>query len=308
MKDSVKFRVPGSEVLKYSGVFQKTDHCDGGFFLSPWNGDLFVLKEGEIKTEFESNAPHCIDQASYLQQAETFRNQIINRGLQKAIYSRVKKVDSVKSPDHVFNQLVNEYPEAFVYLIRSHEHGTWLGASPEILLKAEGNKAETMSLAGTIAGDQDWSSKEEEEQSYVSEFIGPMLKEQGATELIEHPTIEFQAGPVRHLLNRFEFNLDSNKQMTLLKSLHPTPAVCGLPKEESLKLINEIESHDRELYTGYLGVKSDRLDAYVNLRCAKYFGGKYYLFLGSGFTRDSSPNAEWIETENKALTLINVLK
>ena len=86
--------------------------------------------------------------------------------------------------------------------------------------------------------------------------------------------------------------------------MHPTPAVCGLPKEKALDLIYKTEPYDREYYAGYLGmVEKDTVDFYVNLRCMKIYENTAALFVGGGITANSVAKKEWEETELKAETL-----
>ena len=89
-----------------------------------------------------------------------------------------------------------------------------------------------------------------------------------------------------------------------MKALHPTPAVCGLPPEEAHSLIRSAETHDRKLYTGFLGINTaDSLQLFVNLRCMEVSTTGHTLYLGGGLTRGSKLEKEWAETEHKARTL-----
>ena len=104
----------------------------------------------------------------------------------------------------------------------------------------------------------------------------------------------------------FKFNLNGTSPLTLAFEIHPTPAVCGVPTIEALKKIKHIELHDRALYAGIIGVvDEENANLYVNLRCAQFTQGKAHLYVGGGLTSQSDPEAEWEETERKALTLIN---
>jgi isochorismate synthase len=96
--------------------------------------------------------------------------------------------------------------------------------------------------------------------------------------------------------------------------LHPTPAVCGLPKNEALSFILEHEIHNREFYSGFLGpvnMTSGRgrnsSSLYVNLRCMKLRENTAILYAGCGITVESEPEKEWQETELKANTLLSVI-
>ena len=83
--------------------------------------------------------------------------------------------------------------------------------------------------------------------------------------------------------------------------MHPTPAVCGFPKEFCKEAISEFEDHSRSFYAGYIKVETDEtIQYFVNLRCAEIFQNAALLYVGGGITADSSPEKEWQETELKA--------
>jgi isochorismate synthase len=185
----------------------------------------------------------------------------------------------------------------------------WIGASPETLLKVEGEKVKTMALAGSrpLGSKLEWGKKEMEEQAYVAHFVEQRLIKHCSTykKFDQHSLI---AGPLEHLCTEYEGKLTSNSFVELLNDLHPTPAVCGIPVGAAKKMISEFEIHKRRDYTGFIGVlsKNDK-QFYVNLRSALIQEHNIYLFLGGGITKDSIPEDEWKETELKAKTLVQFL-
>ncbi|MEL6537509.1 MAG: chorismate-binding protein [Bacteroidota bacterium] len=96
----------------------------------------------------------------------------------------------------------------------------------------------------------------------------------------------------------------------MLKLLHPTSAVCGMPKETSEAFLAKHEGYSRELYAGYLGPVNvqEFTSLYVNLRCMQYLGQEAILYAGAGVTIDSNPQKEWEETELKCNTLLSVIQ
>ena len=95
----------------------------------------------------------------------------------------------------------------------------------------------------------------------------------------------------------------------MLKLLHPTSAVCGMPLENSLAFLKSHEGYNRQFYSGYLGpvnVKKESL-IYVNLRCMQLFPDRVRLYAGAGVTADSVAETEWNETEMKMLTLQKII-
>ena len=110
-----------------------------------------------------------------------------------------------------------------------------------------------------------------------------------------------------HLNTEFEFDADllKNNLAEFIETLHPTPAVCGYPKEKALDLIFQTEQHNREYYAGFCGPVNfkDRTDLFVNLRCMKILPEHLGLFVGGGFTTHSQPAKEWEETTLKSQTI-----
>ena len=107
---------------------------------------------------------------------------------------------------------------------------------------------------------------------------------------------------VKHLISYLSFLLKYNTQLSeLIHSLHPTPAVCGIPLESSRNYILKNEGYNRDFYAGYIGLETPDFDKYfVNLRCARLYNNGALLFVGGGITAQSNPQKEWTETELKA--------
>jgi isochorismate synthase len=95
----------------------------------------------------------------------------------------------------------------------------------------------------------------------------------------------------------------------LIESLHPTPAVCGLPKETAVQFILENENYKRTYYAGYLGElnMNGNTQLVVNLRCMEIENNKISLFVGGGITKGSIPEKEFEETVTKAMVMKKVL-
>ena len=115
------------------------------------------------------------------------------------------------------------------------------------------------------------------------------------------------AGPAEHRRTDIVFSGDADPYR-VIRTLHPTPAVGGLPRQEALELIRELEPHDRMLYSGPVGIVSpNESHVFVNLRCMQVSHGNVHLFAGGGITAGSDPAAEWEETELKLRTLLRFL-
>lgn len=208
------------------------------------------------------------------------------------------------------------YVHSYVYLFHTPQTGYWLGATPEILLACEGKEARTMALAGTqlLEGGtlpEPWSEKNIREQAYVTEYILSCLREGGLSPEAEGPYTA-TAGELAHLRTDIRFTLPSLGQLgRLLSALHPTPAVCGLPKSAAFRFIGEHEGYDRSYYAGFLGRLSPggRTALYVNLRCMSCPSEPegLRLYAGGGLLPESVLEAEWQETERKLQTMKYVI-
>ena len=235
----------------------------------------------------------------------------IHRGhFEKVVLSRKITIKEVVNPFKSFTNMVIRYPSAFCYLFYHPKVGTWLAATPETLFQSNGNNFQTMALAGTQPfkeGEVHWLSKEKEEQQIVTDTIVQQL--QGYTEKIEVSAPKtVQAGKVMHLCTIIKGKIKENKAFEIIQRLHPTPAVCGYPTKEARTFIIENELYNRQYYTGYCGWVSNNNQAlYVNLRCMQITAKETFLYVGGGITKDSIPEKEYEETQNKAQTMITIL-
>lgn len=245
-----------------------------------------------------------IEQDEYLKKCNFFIHHLKHSVLNKLILSRVKYVPVFKDLRQTFLNLCKKYPSAFVYLFQLNGE-TWLGATPERLASVKNNTLKTMALAGTKAANasRDWTEKEREEHQLVVDFIRSTLHHL-STQIM--PTETVKLNQLEHLKTEISASLPAGTSfLEIVKKLHPTPAVCGLPQQEALHFILENEGYSRSFYTGFLGFTDNKgADLFVNLRCAQIFSNITKLYVGGGITAKSKALDEWEETELKAKTLI----
>ncbi len=316
MRTVLKYRIPKKDKVERTGNFILVNSLDNvhGFVVSSFDKQQqYIFVDGGVDSIIDQKAApiFSMDKSQYCDMATKFLIALRKNNISKAIFSRVKTVHEAVEPTNLFDNLCAAYPNAFVYLISSPLFGTWVGATPEILLNAENNAASTVALAGTMNVDSTipWGEKEKREQLYVEQFIEDKLKLLKLQSFVKSDVHEVIAGPVKHLCTSFEFELNNCSVAQVVNELHPTPAVSGLPQEMALELIQQFEPHQRELYAGFIGViGAEASNIYVNLRCAKIEERELHLFVGGGFTADSDIEKEWIETEIKAETILNVLQ
>ncbi len=238
---------------------------------------------------------------------------ILGSTFQKVVLSRAVKLRGKQDPQQLFCQLARTYSDAFCYWWYHPTTGHWLGASPELLLASQLNEVTIMSLAGTrksVPGQfVNWHKKEIEEQALVSAYIRDVLSNHG-TDISQEGPKTIQAGSLAHIGTQFKARLLTDPS-SLLKDLHPTPAVCGVPKEKARRFIQQHEGYKREYYTGYLGLLSSDpkipSELYVNLRCMKCDENSVTVYVGCGITAASDPEMEWQETVDKCQTMFKIL-
>lgn len=256
--------------------------------------------------------PTVISRRDYQIEAQAFLNSFPLLGVEKGVYSRVKQTPfRGEKALELFYELEATYPNAFCYLISSAEFGTWIGATPELLMNQQGMVCKTVALAGTHGENEahDWTPKELEEHAFVVDAIKETLERNACVEIEASGPYVVQAGPVQHLKTDFQALLTRPNAWSIALDLHPTPAVCGTPRKNAMEAIATREMHDRELYTGFIGLfEEGNTNLFVNLRCAQLFADKAFLYVGGGFTVDSVPDLEWEETEHKAETLLRAMK
>lgn len=230
--------------------------------------------------------------------------------LPKLVYSRRKIFTDFNTIDlkESFNNLCKSYPNAFRYLFNDGKNA-WMGAFSEVLGKF--NKTthafETMALAGTLPVSEAWSEKEIEEQKPVTSYIQNIL-DNYTDQVFQSETYDHIAGNIKHLRTDFKTHIQPQDLDQLIQDLHPTPAVCGIPKDFCNDNIRKYEKFPREFYAGYIKVETEESILYfVNLRCARLYQDRIHIFVGGGITDLSNPEKEWIETELKSEAILKNL-
>ncbi len=253
------------------------------------------------------------DQEFYENQVAKVIEAIKIGNLNKVVLSRSVTYE-ISTMDYftAYSALANSYPSVFTYALYHPQIGFWMGATPEQLVGVEGKNLDTVALAGTAlwnsAGSLHWGEKEKTEQLLVVQDIKEVLAP-FANSWKNSIATTVQAGLLAHLKTDINVELKEHcldQVFTIAELLHPTAAVSGFPRSKAIELLDQVEIHDREYYTGYLGPINEEisvLNLYVNLRCMKVEEGKAVLFAGGGITKDSIPSKEYEETEHKLDTL-----
>ncbi len=252
------------------------------------------------------------NQADYESKIESVMDFVKENKLSKLVLARLKlvnfqglKVDFIQS----FLNLCDAFPGAFAYVFIKNGK-CWMGAFSEVL--GDFNKKtfefKTMSLAGTLPLNEDWTTKEIQEQKTVTDFVSKTL-ESFSVNVEQSEISDHVSGNIKHLRTDFTAKIQADEVEELIKNLHPTPAVCGIPKDICKSAIENFEKFPRDLYAGYIKIETpEKIQYFVNLRCAEFFTNAALIHVGGGITAESSPEKEWQETELKAEAILkNVL-
>jgi isochorismate synthase len=274
--------------------------------------------ESRPQSDWNGAAPVVTEREAYMEQVDAIKSSISTGAFQKAVLSRIKVVDGrhMEIVPKLYQAICRKHPNAFTYLFKSDEH-FWLGASPEPLLRLRDGRVSTVSLAGTRPYAEKhldinrWTAKEVLEQEYVTRYIHDVLREFEVKDYRVSSSYVKKAGNLLHL--RTDFTLDyerlNGRLWDFVDAMHPTPAVAGQPKEDAISFIKQLEPHDRDYYTGFMGplLHHGETDLFVNLRCMKITPGYISLYIGGGITLESDPAEEWNETKLKALSLLKIM-
>lgn len=336
-KPFVVYRKPNE--VKIFGVCQQTSELHtlksfetSGFIFSPFNktevkiifpfdacNKISSVIEKDFKVnkatlKFESFKDETVKN-NYISVVQKTIDFIKNKEAKKIVLSR-KETISLKSIEvfNVLKKMLNSYKNAFVYLWFHPKVGLWMGATPERLISVDKQlNLKTMALAGTQKFEGTlqvkWHEKELIEQQYVTDYILENISNK-ITEIQTKGPYTAKAGSLIHLRTDISAKLKaSNILGDLINSLHPTPAICGIPKNVATDFILKNEHYNRTFYSGYLGElninKSTNL--YVNLRCMQVVVNNVILYIGGGITDKSIAENEWEETAAKAEIMKQVL-
>jgi menaquinone-specific isochorismate synthase len=270
---------------------------------------------------FEKNSPDS--------EIHNWSNQI-NSALEKISTGKLSKVVLARYKDCQFNELQNNlallerleenFETCYTFAYRNGD-SVFFGASPEKLFKISNGFIETDALAGSIPR----GTSKDEDDNYTEELL------QSEKNLAEHKSvidffleqltpvtekILFDSQPsikkyrnIQHLYSHIRAKLKQNTSIfSLLELLHPTPAVCGMPKAEALKTINDLEDFDRGMYAGVLGWFNleNEGEFVVGIRSALLHGKFLRAFAGCGIVAGSESLSEFNETELKLRPILSL--
>jgi menaquinone-specific isochorismate synthase len=254
--------------------------------------------------------------------AEKALNELNKGSVKKLVLSRAYNfhLNSKIIWSSLLNELFKRFPDCYLFYIKKN-NSVFFGSSPEMFLKVTDNVAEVESVAGSaprgekLESDYELerslrtSEKNHKEHIFVSEFISNILIHYSDNvRIIEEKQIR-KLDNIQHLITRISAELNSKENLfELIDSLFPTPAVCGVPKESAMNLIRKLESHDRGLYSGLVGIMDfeGNCELAVSIRSALVRESKVTAFAGAGLVKNSDAEEEFLEINLKLNTILSL--
>ena len=224
------------------------------------------------------------------------------------------------SPLALYRSLRSLNPSPYMFYFNFEDYHV-VGASPEILVRLEGDCVTVRPIAGTrkrgatpeedraLAEDLLADQKELAEHTQLLDLgrndCGRVAKV-GSVKLTERMVIE-RYSHVMHIVSNVEGRLGEGLDaLDVLKATFPAGTVSGAPKVRAMEIIDELEPVKRGVYAGsvgYLGFNGD-MDLAIAIRTAVLKDGRLHVQAGAGIVADSNPQAEWDETQNKARAVL----
>ncbi len=297
-------------------VIRPDKHLIGADDINRFSTNYSSKSKQEKPVNFQDDST---SHEEYTRMFDGFQKELKAGKFQKLVLSRKRKIEL---PAHflfanVFSKALCTYPNTLVYLAHTSLTNTWLGSTPELFISEQNGMFHSVALAGTqtVEAGTDisslfWSEKNVYEQRIVADYFRKQLTD-NLLPFSNSETYSFSVGNLAHLKTDFHFQKhDQIRTGEILALIHPTPAVCGFPKEEAFEFINQMENHSRSYYSGFVGNlgMNNRTDLYVNLRCLRVIDRSLSLYAGGGIVASSDREEEWNETEGKMQAMLNILR
>ncbi|SMC63273.1 isochorismate synthase [Fulvimarina manganoxydans] len=262
-------------------------------------------------------------EADYQRMVEQALSQFGRSPLRKVVLSVIRELrfDGPIDVDALAARLKRLNATGYHYRVPLPGGGDLVGVTPELLLRKRGDAIETNPLAGSARRDPadplqdkaigaalERSKKDLYEHRLVVEAIGAALAPHCRELDIPAGPSLIQTAKLWHLSTRIAGRVTdpSMNALQLACLLHPTPAVCGHPRQEAVNLLRFVERFDRGPFAGMVGWCDESGDGewLVTLRCGVVDRDRVRLFAGAGIVEGSEPAKEWSEIETKLSTML----
>ena len=263
---------------------------------------------------------HEFSEDAFLEAVERAKRYIFDGDIMQVVLSQRISHTYTASPLSLYRALraLNPSPYMFYFDLGGFHV---VGASPEILVRLEGDTVTLRPIAGTrprgktreddLAYEKDLLSDPKERAEHVMLMdlgrndVGRVAKT-GTVRVTENMVVE-RYSHVMHIVSNVEGKLKPGLDaLSVLRASFPAGTVTGAPKVRAMEIIDELEPSKRGVYAGavgYLGFNGD-MDLAIAIRTAVLKDGKLYVQAGAGIVADSVPASEWTETQNKARAVL----
>jgi anthranilate synthase component 1 len=267
---------------------------------------------GEAKSEF--------GEAAFKDAVVKAKQYIFDGDIMQVVLAQRMAQPFPASPLSLYRALRSVNPSPYMFYYDMGDHHV-VGASPEILVRLEGDAVTVRPIAGTRprgkTPQQDATLAEEllADPKELAEHLMLIdlgrndigrVAQNGTVKLTEKMIIE-RYSHVMHIVSNVEAQLKPGlNAMDVLKATFPAGTVSGAAKVRAMEIIDELEPSKRGIYAGavgYLGFNGD-MDLAIALRTAVVKDNMLYVQAGAGIVADSVPDSEWIETQNKARAVL----
>ncbi|MEK7738204.1 MAG: anthranilate synthase component I, partial [Pseudomonadota bacterium] len=252
------------------------------------------------------------------------KQYIVDGDIMQVVLSQRISKPFAATPLSLYRALRTLNPSPYMFYFNFEDFHV-VGASPEILVRLEDREGKNLVTLRPIAGTRKRGSTPEEDQALEQELLADQKERAehlmlldlgrndvgrvakiGSVRVTEQFLVE-RYSHVMHIVSNVEGELrDAEGALDVLKATFPAGTVSGAPKVRAMEIIDELEPSKRGIYAGavgYLGFNRD-MDLAIAIRTAVIKDGKIFVQAGAGIVADSDPDAEWIETQNKAQALL----
>ena len=324
------FAVPQFMVTEYEGKTWLTMNAwissdEGEIEQEQWSIDVAKYAyEVSDRDVLQSIMKEEIAPSDWMSAVGEAASSIRNGELEKVVLARAITLEA-KEPFHaeeVVRSLLTDQLDTYVFAI-DKQCSCFIGATPERLIKRQGDQFQTLSLAGSIARGAT-ASEDEHLGSFLSQDVKNLHEHELAVHMIKDAMLELcedveapnapiirKLKDIQHLATPITGQAKPN--VTLLQAveaLHPTPALGGMPRQAALEAIRTLEHMDRGWYAAPIGWLNMRLEGEfaAAIRSALLKDRSAYLFAGCGIVGDSDPLSEYNETALKFRPMLAALQ
>lgn len=293
------------------------------------SGQWPVVRTAPLATAYRPHTPaveveYPLSYNEWAQMIHKAQQAFATTPLQKVVLSRIAQLRTAKQIGILpaLTHLLTHYPDCFSFLFEPQPGHAFFGATPELLVRVQGEQLETMGLAGSIqrggTREEDkyladtllGSAKDRHEQQLVVDALRHRLQPLTSQLSIPHEPAVLTLSNIQHLYTPISGTLSRpDGVLSLVKELHPTPALGGSPRELALAFIQAHEPTLRGWYAGPVGWVDSSLDGAfaVAIRSAVVQKRRAWAYAGAGIVADSVSEKEWVETEWKFQPIVRAI-